>query len=292
MQAGAGGDAGAPPILTGGSGGLDGGGAAGAAPFGACAEGDTYGAGVAESLSTDDADTLGAITPDERTMVFFKGAAGVATLLVADRASADAAWSTPVEIPASAGPFALDRVALESNGLVLGVLRADRTGFLEFRRATRSDAFAPGTVGTFANLSQGLPAGGTIADPVIGESDATMFFSLVGPGITATMQTAIRFNPTAVWPSRSPVNADQLAANGTSRKRPTGLSGDGRTLFYWDEALSLTRRAVRGPGALAVFESFTDVGPQQAVQPVASCKRIYYSATGASSLDLFHADVP
>jgi hypothetical protein len=278
--------------LTGGSGGLDAGGAAGSSPFGSCAEGDVYGAGVAESVSTDDVDTLGAITPDERTLVFFKGNAGVASLFVADRASADAAWSTPVEIPASAGPFALDRVALESNGLVLGVLRADRTAFLEFRRTDRTAAFAAGNVGTFANLSVGLPAGATLADPVIGESDATMFFSVIAPNSTATMQTSIRFNPTAVWPSRSPVNADELAASGNFKKRPTGLSGDGRTLFYWDEAVSLTRRAIRGPGAVAVFDTFVDLGPQQAVQPVTSCKRIYYSATGTSSLDLFHADVP
>lgn len=289
-DSGAAGEGGAPPVLTGGTGGIDAGGSAGSAPFGACADGDTYAAGVSESVSTEDADTLAAITPDERTLLFFKGTDETHTLFVADRDSATASWSTPVEIPAALGPFALDRVALESNGLVLGVLRSDRTAFVELRRDARGAAFAAGTMGTFANLSQGLPDGATLADPVVGESDATMFFSVIAPGVTTTLHTSIRFNPTAVWPSRSPVNVAELAASGSARKRPTGLSGDGRTLFYWDETAAKTRRAVRGPGALATFDTFTDLGTQQAVQPAASCKRIYYSAPGATTLDLFHAD--
>lgn len=281
---GMGGHAANPPLDFGGAGGQ----AGETGAFGSCKGVADWGSNVSESLSTDGDDWLGAITPDERTIVYFVEKGGTKTLRVADRASANDPWGAPVEI--TGGPFARDRVALESTGLVLGVLAADRRSFVELRRASRSVPFAPSNLATFHNLEVDLPEGATLADPVIGEGDRALFLSVIAAGTTSSVQYALRFDVTAIWSTRTPTTEPELAANGDKRRHPTGLSADGRTLFFWDDGLGKLRRGVRAVGPIAKFDAFTDVGFQQAAAPVTSCKRIYYSLKTTDTFDLFHAD--
>jgi hypothetical protein len=252
--------------------------------------------GAAFALTVSDPvedDTLAAVTPDELTLVWFRGTAASPTLWVADRASTAVGWSSPVAVPG--GPFALDRVATERKGLRLGALKADRSGFVELTRAARGQPFTVADGATFANLSAELPADAKLYDPVVGENDATLFYSIVSPSSppsAATIFFATRFNPSSVWPSRTPSDEAPFAPVDGKRRRPTGLSADGRGLFFYDESTSLTRLATRGPGPITPFTLFTDVGPYEAAQPTTSCKRIYYSQKVGASVDLFSIDAP
>ncbi len=74
-------------------------------------------------------------------------------------------------------------------------------------------------------------------------------------------------------------NAD--AAVVEARRHPTGLSSDGRTVFYWDSLAPGTGRAAWRPEPLVEFTSSEIVGTDaHAIVTNASCTRLYFIQDG------------
>lgn len=260
----------------------------------AVCDGGAFGAGGLLSLSsaTED-DRLDSVTPDELSIAWTTGAGGSAVLSYADRASTADAFGAPQTF--AAGTYTADRVALSPDGLRLIVVKADRSGFEELTRAHRTGAgntFSTPTEGPFANNVNGLvPPGSFVGDPVIDSSDVNFFYSQYdgtsGPTIFRANRLGFTYNDS--WGIGFALDADaSLEASGASRKQPTGVSADARTLFVFDQATSTERVSTQAPSSTQ-WGATVDYGQHLYAAPTESCGALYYSSAGASSLDLFTA---
>jgi hypothetical protein len=261
-------------------------------PAALCRTNAIWGVGTLLPVSAGSSNVLDAITPDELTMAWTSGTGGTATLYYADRATSAAVFGAPTAL--AAGAFAVDRAALSPDGLRLVVVSADGQAFLEATRASRTapgNAFGAPAAGTYANLDVAgvLGADQSYGDPVLSADDHFFYYSVFGSGLTATVYSTARIFGSDPWPSGSPVTSTSaLQAQGARRRRPTGVSSDGQTLFFWDEVTAIERAAWINEST-GSFDLFMDLGARSMAAPDTACDRLYYSAQGASSEDLFVA---
>jgi len=265
-------------------------------PASVCSPTAKWGTGtLVPNVSTAQTDRFGAITQDQLTIAWMNTAG---TVLYADRAAATDPFGAPKTLT---GTIALDRVALSANGLTLIVVRSDRLIFAEATRSARGTAFG-NTLDTapFASLDPlssgtedaGDAGGGSFADPVLSNDGKFLYYSVLG-GSSTTMAESYRSgnNP---WTKGRIFTIAELTGSGNKLRRPTGLSADNRTLFYWDEVDGVEKMAFREDAILAghnVYMQFVNVGAYAGAQPAANCQRIYYDAPGSvGATDLFYAD--
>jgi hypothetical protein len=278
----------------------------------------TWGPGTLLAISTPDLDRFGSISADELSIAWMTpvasspttppdaatpldgatpadggsidtGSAAGPLIYYADRALVTDPFGSPQVLQAIANYPSFGAVALSPDGLTLTIVRSDHLGFGEVTRAARGSPFGPVSEVNFPVINRLRPA---VDDPTIAGDGLAFGFSIDGdPGTMDTMHVANRPALGAPWEGwgRTDVEAELLANGAGILRRPTGLAADELTLFFWDEVRGLERAAWRD--SLSVrFTTFLDLGPRQFAQPNAACTRIYYSAQGASSVDLFYAD--
>lgn len=270
----------------------DGGGFMGPAPPGAaCSKTATWAAGVLLSVSSAPSnDAFDSVTPDELSIAWTLGDGNARTINYADRASTTDAFGAPQTL--AAGLYVGDRVALSPDGLRLIVVNADGKGFSELTRSSRAQpaqAFGAASTGSFSNLDATvLSAGQSYGDPVLSADDTVFFYSVYGgAGQTQTIFRSARLLAGEAWSDGAPLQASSaLAAQGALRRRPTGISADKQTLFFWDEVSGIERAAWLNDSTGA-FDTFVDLGTRSMAAPNQACSRLYYSAQGAMSLDVF-----
>jgi hypothetical protein len=260
-------------------------------PTAVCDPSATWGTGALIAVSTPSDDALDSITPDELTIAWTAGSGSTATVEYADRATSSDPYGAPQAL--AAGLFTTDRVSLSSDGLRLVVVNADGQGFSELVRAgrTSADAFGEPAVGAYANLDMpgALAAGQSYGDPVLAADDAVFYYSIYGGGQTTTMFRTSRLVSGDSWEEGTPLTASTgLAAQGSLRRRPTGISSDEQTLFFWDEVQGM-ERAAWIDHATGAFDAFVDLAARSMAAPNVTCTRLYYSSPGAASIDLFAA---
>jgi hypothetical protein len=246
-----------------------------------------WGPGAPLDVSTPQDDALDAITPDEQTVAWSVGAGPTMMIDYADRASNTDPFGAPLTLPA--GAYLADRAALSPDGLRLVVVNTDGQGFSELTRTARPGAFGSPGAGTFTNLDApgALATGERYGDPVLSADDRAFYYSVYGGGKTATIVRTARLFAGDPWPSGFSIPAaTDLQAQGLLRRRPTAVSSDQQTLFFWDEVASVERAAWLDD-ATGAFDVFVTLGPLAGASPDLDCGRLYYSTSGASSVDLF-----
>jgi hypothetical protein len=252
----------------------------------------SWGAGVLLSISTSADDELDSVTPDELSIAWTSGTGSSAVVEYADRASTSDPFGTPQTL--AAGQFTTDRVALSQDGLRLVVVNADGQGFSELTRTSRlppGNTFGAAGVGTYSNLDAAgeLASGQSYGDPVLSADDHAFYYSVYGAGLTTTVYRTERLFPNDAWPAGAPVAAAAgLAAQGSLRRRPTGISSDEQTLFFWDEVMGMERAAWIDEST-GSFDIFANLGTQSMAAPNTACTELYFSSMGTSSVDLFSA---
>ena len=201
---------------------------------------------------------------------------------------------------AAAGVAALsaaDRVALSPNGLRLVVVKADRSGFEELTRTNRTGTGSTFTLptdpeGPFTNNVNFLvPSGSSVGDPVIDSSDTDFFYSQYDGtgGKTIFKANRLGLSYDESWGIGFAIDGDSsLEAVGSARRQPTGVSADARTLFLYDQTTS-TERVTTLSTSSGAWGATVDYGQHLYAAPTESCGSLYYSAAGASTLDLFTA---
>jgi hypothetical protein len=243
------------------------------------------------AVSTQADDSLDAVTADELSILWTSGTGATAVLLYADRAAATDPFGAPQTV--ASGAFAVDRAAMSPDGLRIVVVNSDGQGFSELTRASRTApnniVGAPST-GTYGNLDGVLPAGESYGDPVLSADDHAFYYSVYGAGTTDTIRRSARLFAGDSWPPAGVAigSSPSLEAQGSLRRQPTGIASDGQTLFFWDQ-VSATERAAFIDETTGDFSVFIDLGARAMAAPGSSCHTLYYSAAGASSLDLFVA---
>jgi hypothetical protein len=261
-------------------------------PTALCSMSASWATGALIVAPTGSNDELDAVTPDELTIAWTEGSGGAATIEYADRSTTSDPFGPAQAL--AAGQFAADRVSLSSDGLRLVVVDADAQGFSELVRASRAapgNAFGAPAVGSYANLDTPgtLAAGQSYGDPVLAADDSAFYYSVYGGGQVTTIFRATRLVSGDTWQVGSPLTSSTgLAAQGSLRRRPTGISSDEQTLFFWDEVQGIERAAWIDESTGA-FDLFVDLGPRSMAVPDSMCSRLYYSSPGSASVNLFVA---
>jgi hypothetical protein len=180
---------------------------------------------------------------------------------------------------------------MSPDGLRLVYTEADGRAFSVVTRETRSDDFRPSDSDEMSMLNgpdRELGADELYGDPVLSSTDLFLLYSRFGGGRARTLFLSHRFSPGGPWPEGVELaTATRFDAVDDDRFEPTGLSGDGRTLFLWHEAEMLEYAVLFDPVRKS-FEGSRALGGLSGAMPNADCSRLYYDSAGASS-DLFFA---
>jgi hypothetical protein len=249
------------------------------------------------NVSTADSDLLGTVTSDGLSIAWVVASGGSAgTVRYADRTSTAQPFGATKTL---AGTFAVDRVALSADGLTMIVVMPGNGAFGQLKRGARGDAFAgtPDTapfltlVGMNPEIDSG--SGVRIGDPVLADDGQTLFFSQYNTTIDDTVAVS-QFNGMSWAPPLILVDP-MFRSQAGKRRRPTGLSADGKTLFFWDEVAGVEQATWRktAQGGDFAFGTPLSLGARPGAQASGGdCGRLYFSAAGdgGASLDLFYAE--
>jgi hypothetical protein len=248
------------------------------------------------SISTG-SDYFGSVTPDELSIAWMTTAG---TVLYADRTVTSSPFNTPQTLTAD---VALDRVSITSDGLTLIVVRGDRGSLAQTTRMSRTAAFSA-TLDTtqYANLDTPVteidggntPPHGKFADPMLSPDGQFLYYSQYGV-TTYTLTESYRMTgDTTPWSQGRDLLETQFSAPDLSgtRRRPTGMSADDLTLFYYDMTTSTEIAAFRSdPLVNNTYTTFVSLGAAyENAMPTTSCTRIYFCSTSGSATNLYYAD--
>jgi hypothetical protein len=231
------------------------------------------------SVSSAADEVLLSMTPDELDLAFLRGG----MLYVAHRAAASAAFAvgSPVAIPA--GWSASQGAGLSPDGKrLLLVSDPDQKKLGELSRASRDDAFAGAVDETAfqAVNDDAVYTGKLYAFPVVSSGDNQLFFNSAFPMGASTVVVATR-SGSAAWKAPVQLTSKLLDGGATTRRLPSGVSADARTLFYFNEESMAEEARFRDTASVASpLYDMVSLGARRGATPNSACDRLYSSATG------------
>jgi hypothetical protein len=227
-----------------------------------------------------DLGSLAGLTPLGRTVAWIDTSG---RLLVADRADSSSEFgeAAPVDSGSPSG-----RAALHPAGALLFATNASRSSLVVYTRLYRKDPWVgPATTGLSGLSAQLASLGATIEEMTIGGTPGTLFL-LLSVGGTRTLYESSFEASTGGWGRAVPHTEAAVASATNAVKLPTGLSWDGRTLFFYDERASVTRAAFRA-ATTGTFDTVVDVGAFSGALPSQSCSVLYYVGHDKDGAGLF-----
>jgi hypothetical protein len=241
----------------------------------ACAETAHWsGASSVVGVSSAGNETLLSVTADELDLAFLRDGA----LYVAQRAvsSAELDAGSPIAIPT--GWSAARGASLSPDGLRLVLVSdPDQKKLGEITRLTRNAAFG-GSVdeSAFAAVNQdAVYTGKLYASPVISAGDDQLFFNSTFPLGASTVVVATRSAGNA-WSAPLRLTPQLLDGNNTTRRLPSGVSADARTLFYFNEQSGQEEARFRAsPSIDSPLYDMVSLGARTGAAPNAACNRLY-----------------
>ncbi len=237
------------------------------------------GASSVDPVSSAAVETLLSITADELDLAFVRGGA----LYVAHRAQASAPFSvgSPITIPS--GWSVAQGAGLSSDGkrLVL-VSDPDQRKLGEMTRVSRDGAFSGDVDETaYAGVNQdAVYTGKLYAYPVVSPGDDQLLFNSSFAMGTSTVVVSTRSGSDA-WSAPVKLTEQLLDGGATTRRLPSAVSADARTLFYFNEAtMSEEARFRDTPSIVSPLYDMVSLGTRRGASPNAACNRLYSSSTG------------
>jgi hypothetical protein len=237
------------------------------------------GASSIDPVSSAADETLLSVTADELDLAFLRGAA----LYVAHRVQASDAFSvgSPIVIPS--GWSVAQGAGLSPDGKRLMLVSdPDQRKLGEMTRASRDVVFS-GDVdeSAFAGVNQdAVYTGKLYAYPVVSPSDDQLFFNSSFPMGASTVVVSTRAGSDA-WSAPVKLTSELLDGDSTTRRLPTGVSADARTLFYFNEGSMLEEARFRDtPSIQSPLYDMVSLGARHGATPNTACNRLYSSSTG------------
>lgn len=255
-----------------------------------CASAGGFGTPVRQSPSTVLDDRMPSISGTHQTMVWTTGV-GNPIVHYVDRAQDTDPWGAEQTIVVDTLE-ADERIPVSSDGLSAYALAQGGRSVFELGRENLGDAFSVSSAGRMANINTTLasfPVGERISDLVVSPSGLVLVYRKVG-GADAGLFMSRRILASDMWPAADPyARQAELMMVGATARRPTGIAGDGLTLFYWDEVTSTEKAAFFPPGSVGPATAFRDLGSTRGANPTQDCAFIYFQAPGTGAIDLFAA---
>jgi hypothetical protein len=213
-----------------------------------------------------------AISPDELHLAYYDVAASTdagasALVRIADRSSATAPFAATVLLGQEVDTGG---VGLSPDGLTAVVTKSGRPQLV-----LRPNVSAPFAAATAMGIEFGEES--FFRAPVMA-SDSGFFLTLVYVSIGQVPFTFATKVGGAYRQTELLVPAPELLVRSSENlvPRPTGMSKDLRTLFYFDEATKTEKAAFRAaPGC--PYKTFVDLGNRPGAQPNAACTALYYA---------------
>lgn len=238
-----------------------------------CAPGVARGTrGRVDSVAPAGFDRFGGVSADELTVAW---SAASGTVFIATRASVTDPFGPPTRVDLGAARAAPgDRVALAPSGNAITVVAQDRRSLLAFAR--RGGAWMADSSTDLSPIAAVLSDGGSsLGEPVLAAGGRSLFY-LVTIGGTPSLYES-QFDPVRrAWSTGRALGGAELASlDAARRRRPTGGSSDGLTLFYFDEVRAIERAAWR-PSLTAAFNAFEDLPGLDEAAPSGECEALYY----------------
>jgi hypothetical protein len=231
---------------------------------------------------------FGGISVDELTIAWTSATGGI---YVADRVARANAFGTPSTVDASSTPVANDRVALAPSRLVLFAVSADRGRFVAFNRTSVGAAWSASAPLQFGNVVAMAAAdgGGQFWEPVLGADDNSFFYLLASPSAPPALYESRWDALQRAWTTGVALPNPELAiTSATRRRRATGASSDGRTLFFFDEATGQERAAWRDT-TTSPFVQFLGIPGLSEAAPNYLCDTLYFQGTDSADGGAFIA---
>jgi hypothetical protein len=210
------------------------------------------------------------VTPDELTMAWSEPERSMARYYVADRASPHDAFASPVRVLVG------NVVALSPDGLRLVALSGDHSELLVISRADRASEFGAESEGEFSELNADAKTQGYgFSSCVFAPDDRSIYYTAGAADERYPLRFSTRGDDGA-WPVGTALEACEFEAHAGYGRYPTGVSADGKTLFFYDSWRGKARAAFR-KSSTGSFTWFRDLGELFVPQPNSACDRLYYS---------------
>ena len=233
-------------------------------------------AAVAAPITVGANASLLGITPDELTIVWLEPESSQVVYFVADRSSVDGAFGQAQRLEGE------NVLAVSPDGLRLVVLSDDQGALLERTRSARGQPFGSRGEGDFILINADAQALGHGFSSCVFSPDGLGLFYTVGGTDERHPLRDSRRSAGEAWPIGVALKGCELEAHAGFGRYPTGVSSDGKTLFFYDAWREVARGAWRetsdGP-----FTWFRDLGDWRAVQVNAACDSLYYSAVDGAA---------
>jgi hypothetical protein len=237
-----------------------------------------------DSIPNEHLGRLGGISPDELTLAW---TATSGDIYVAERATFRDPFGTPLKV--NTGAMATDRVALAPTGRTLVAVPVGRNEFVGFEKSSSTGLWSATDGLEFTQVRVAFEGGGLGSEPVLSSDKRSLFFIVTPPGHSPLFYESAWDTVQRSWGLPTLLtNAELQTTPAGKRRRPTGTSADGLTLFFFDEAVNLQRAAWRDAPA-APFRFFTDVGSFPEAATSARCDTLYYQGQDALGAGVFMA---
>jgi hypothetical protein len=235
-----------------------------------CAPTGGWGTGEAVAFDAAEGAIFIGVTPDELTLVWSEAHGSEPHYYVADRSSPGDSFGPAQEVTG------LHLLAVSPNALRLVALSADQSALLALSRNDRSSAFAAAAEEEFSLLDADARANGwSFSSCAISPDDRTLFYTAGAVDTQYPLRVSKR-DDAGPWPVGEQLDQCEFEEHGGYGRYPTGVSADGKTLFFYDSWRGMARAAWRESNTSA-FTWFRDLDELIVSQPNTACDRLYYS---------------
>lgn len=241
-------------------------------------------------VSTGADERLLAITLDELDIVFLRGT----DLYAAHRAAAGGTFAAASQVTVPTGYDATLGVALSVDGKTMVLVASTGQAFGSVTRASRTAAFGSTVDSTaFQGLNQrAIQTLERYVSPVLAPDGSSLVFGAFMPeptggfpqgqeGVSVVYESRLA---NGAWSMPNNLSHDLFDGTTLARPLPTGLSGDSRTLFYFDEK-SMKEQARFRDRPDAPLYTLVDLGARTGAMPNAACSALYYTSAGNVLID-------
>jgi hypothetical protein len=234
------------------------------------------------SVATAGFGRFGGVSSNELTVAWTSPSGAV---LVADRPSTTAPFGDPVEVDIGGASIPGGRVGLSPTGFQIVVALPNANGATllgGFLRPSVGGAWSAESPSEFKYINAtNSETGGSFSEPVVRADGLSIFYIAVTGSNEPVLNESTWNTAEKAWNTGYPLAGAQFAsASGTQTRRPTGTSGDGLTLFFFDEVAGNERAAWReSPSPMSEFTLFVDLPDFPEAAPGGSCHTLYFQGT-------------